>query len=147
MDHEAETIGHLVSRIVDGVGQLADLHVDLLRAEVERDARRLARELAPLAFGAPLLAVGYLFFSVATAMEIEPWVGQAGGFALVGGANMLAGAVAIQVTARQLGLRRVHSSTLRPEVELSLMSLATALAGPPSTAPHPRPATTATSRL
>ena len=132
MDRDDDTVGHLVSRVADALGQQAELHIELAKAELSRDAKALVRDAAPLAVGTPLLALGYVFACVASALALAPWLGSAGGFALVSVLNLLVGGLAVRRSVSHLRVRRILDATVGYELENSAKSLVTALRNPPA---------------
>ncbi|MDP2307944.1 MAG: phage holin family protein [Pseudomonadota bacterium] len=114
MDPEDETVGQLVSRLTDELAQQAALHVELAKAELARDAKALlkdaealGKDAAPLAIAVPLLGLGYVFACVALALALVPWIGAAGGLAIVGALNLIAGGVAAHTSVTRLRSRGI----------------------------------------
>lgn len=133
-----ETVGHLVSRIAEELGQQAELHIELVKAEIARDAKTLGRDakalgkdLAPLALAVPLLGLGYLFTCVAVALALAPLITAAGGLAVVGMLNLLGGGVVGYRSLSRLRTRRIlHApvgATVASELGRSARSIVTAL--------------------
>ncbi len=106
------TLGVLLSRAVDSFGDLLALHIALTRAELARDAGRVAGDLIPLAGGALLVFVGYLMLCVSVGSGLAAYLGPVAGYALIGGANLIVGGLA---------LRRAVADLASPkELELSV---------------------------
>ncbi len=117
-DNERRGLTSALSRLTDSLARLLSEHVALARAEVREDLRALGRDVAVVATFMPLLVVGYALVCVALALGLSAWLGSAWSFALVGGINLLAGAVAIAVATRRLRRADVMDDS-RAEVERS----------------------------
>jgi hypothetical protein len=123
-----ETVRHLVARVAEAVEQLAELHVELVKAEIARDVKAVGRDVAPLALGMPLLGAGYLLGCVAAALALAPWLGSAGGFAFISGANVLVGAAGVYSSLSKKRFRGAFggspwTGTVCPELQRSVRSL------------------------
>jgi uncharacterized membrane protein YqjE len=105
---ERPGVTDLVSRLVDGLGQLLAQHVALARIELGEEARSVARALGTMALFVPLLVVGYAMLCFGLAFALSPLLGTPGAVALVGGMNLVAGGA---------GLWRVRSTLRRPALE------------------------------
>lgn len=123
-DHAAE---HIASRVIDSLGELGELHVELLKAEVARDALALLQDSGPLAFGLPAVVLGYAFLCVAGATAMAPLVGTGLSFAVIGALNMIAGSAAGYVALARLRLHPVLGATVGPELARSARSVVAAL--------------------
>lgn len=127
MDLNEETVGHLADRVAVSLGEQAELHLELVKAELARDVSALGRDLLPLATAIPLLVVGYALVCVAAALALAPWIGAAGGFALFGAVNLLVAGVAIRRGLSHLRARPLFAATVGYELEQSAKGLVTAL--------------------
>lgn len=110
-----ESMSELAAQVADAIGRQAELQIEVLRAEIARDTSSVGRGLRPMAFALPLLLIGYVFVSVAAALTVAPWLGLAGGTALVGFLNLVVGAVATRTGMKRLQSRhhpRGHSGTV-----------------------------------
>jgi hypothetical protein len=101
MELNEETLGQLAGRVADALGEQAELHVELAKAEIAREVTSFVREvktlgtnLVPLAAAIPLLALGYVFSCVAAALSLAPLFGAAGGLATIGAVNLVIGVLA-----------------------------------------------------
>lgn len=127
MNSNIDTPAHIVAGVVDAVGELAELHVELYKAELARDARALVRDAMPFVAGVPLIGVSYVFICVAIALGFSTAVGGWGGFLIVAVFNLLVGAVAVRIGVGRLGTRRGRAPTFGPELRTSARGLAEAL--------------------
>lgn len=109
MENSQPNIEGVVSRVVEAVTAQAGLHVELVKAEVTRDASAFGRAVTPLVLGLPLLLVGYLFLCVAATVALVPWIGLAGGAALVGVLNLLVGSIGVRLSLTRLAWGRAQA--------------------------------------
>lgn len=100
--HDERTLGELLSCAVDSFGDLVALHIALTRAELARDAGRVASDLVPMGVGAVLMVMGYLMLCIAAGAGLGFYIGPVGGFAIIGMANVLLGGLALQRSAMRL---------------------------------------------
>jgi len=107
-ENERPGVTDLVSRLVDGLGQLLAQHIALARIELGEEARSVARALGAMALFLPLLLVGYAMLCFGLAFALSPLFGVPGAVALVGGVNLLAGGA---------GLWRAGTALRRPALE------------------------------
>lgn len=128
-------IAALVGRMADNVSRLVSQHLTLARMELAEDAKAMGVDVARIAAFVPFLLVGYLFVCGALAVAVAPWVGYAGGLALVGAANLVGGGVGIFRALSRLKSRRVMDDTTQ-ELSRSVAVLGTA--SPQVTPPQPR---------
>lgn len=105
---ERPGVADLVSRLVDGLGQLLAQHIALARIELGEEARSVGRALGTMAVFVPLLLVGYGMLCFALAFAMSTLLTVPGAVALVGGVNLLAGAA---------GLWRARSALRRPALQ------------------------------
>ena len=61
---EAPTIGDSIRRLTDGVGRLVREHLQLARAELKEDLRKVGRDVALILAGIPPLLLGYALLMV-----------------------------------------------------------------------------------
>src|SRR3954471_11658706 len=80
-----------VARIADGLSRLVSQHVALLRLELAEDAKAVGISVGTIAALAPFVLVGYALLCASVAWAVSPWVGVAGGLAIVGGVNVAGG--------------------------------------------------------
>ena len=130
MSADSESLGFLLSRAASALGEEAELHLELAKAELARDANRLGASAAPLTLGVPLLGVGYVLGCVAAAAFLSRWTGVAGGFALIGLANVVAGLIIVRRSVRSLRAHPVLEASVGPELRASARSLSAALRVP-----------------
>lgn len=116
-------MGELLAYAVDSFGDLVALHIALTRAELARDAGRVAADLVPLGVGAVLVMVGYLMLCIAGGSGLGFYIGPVGGFAVVGGANLLVGGLAIRRAAAHLARPIDLDLSLGAEVKESAREL------------------------
>jgi len=105
---ERAGVTDLVSRLVDGLGQLLAQHIALARIELGEEARSVGRALGTMALFVPLLLVGYAMLCFALAFALSTLLTVPGAVALVGGVNLVGGA---------LGLWRARSTLRRPALQ------------------------------
>ncbi len=134
MSTDSESLGLLLSRAASALGEEAELHLELARAELARDATRLGESAAPLTLGVPLIGVGYLLGCVAAACLLARWTGFAGGFAVVSLANAIAGMIVVRRSVRRLRSQPMLEASMVPELRTSARSLVSALRVPVASA-------------
>jgi hypothetical protein len=117
-----------LAEVADGLGRLLSEHALLAKAELARDARVYGVQLGKVAVFAPLAVVGYALVCGAAALALARWMGLVGALALVGGVNLVVGAVGLALVARRLEQQEPLQQTLR-EVQRSATVLAPALNG------------------
>jgi uncharacterized membrane protein YqjE len=111
-DGDSQTFTRLLNRLVGDVLRLLDQKVALLKLELKEDLAALARRSAVMAAGAALALVGSVLLLLALAIWLGELVGSMpGGFAILGGALVLVGAILV-VTMRK---RLTEGSALVPE--------------------------------
>jgi uncharacterized membrane protein YqjE len=110
-DGDSQTFTRLLNRLVGDVLRLLDQKVALLKLELKDVVAALARRSALMAAGAALALVGSVLLLLALAIWLGELVGSMpGGFAILGGALALAGAILV-VTMRT----RLTEGPLVPE--------------------------------
>jgi uncharacterized membrane protein YqjE len=95
--------GSLLNRLVADIVRLLDQKLALLKLELKEELAAIVRRSVLLAVGAVVAGLGGLFLIVALAIGLGDLVGTtAGGFAIVGGAFVLGGAVLLISMRQQL---------------------------------------------
>lgn len=102
MDSDGQDVARVAARVVAALGTELELHVEILKAETARDLSGLAKRIAPLFVGIPMLALGYVLVCVGIAIALAPWLEVWGGVAAVGLANILVGALLARRVVLQL---------------------------------------------
>lgn len=129
-------IASLLGELADGFSRLVSQHLALARLELAEDARALGKSAGTVVAGVPFVLVGYTLLMVALAALLRRWVGWAGGFAIVGGANLILGGAAIALALSRLSGRRMMEDTSK-ELQRTTTALAAAKAPPATVAPAP----------
>jgi len=96
-----------VARIADGLSRLVSEHIALLRLELAEDAKAVGISVGTIAALAPFVLVGYALLCASVAWAVSPWVGVAGGLAIVGGVNVAGGVGGILVAVNKLRARQM----------------------------------------
>jgi uncharacterized membrane protein YqjE len=100
---EDRGLGALLNRLIGDVVRLLDQKLALLKLELTEELAAAVRRSALLAVGAVVAALGGFFLILALAIGLGELVGTtAGGFAIVGGAFVLAGLVLLIAMRRRL---------------------------------------------
>ncbi len=121
-------IAATVGKITDGFSKLVTHHIALAKMELEEDARAVGGELGRMAVYVPFVMVGYAFLCVAVSMVLGRWITYAGGFAVVGAANLIGGALGLRAAVLRLKARNVMAGTLQEfNRSASVLSTETAL--------------------
>lgn len=95
-DEPDASVAELEAHLADALSQQAAMRLDLLKAEVTRDARALARELLPMIAGAAVLGFGYTLLTVGLALLLALWLGAGAGFVIMGAVNLLIGGLLVR---------------------------------------------------
>jgi len=119
-----------LGRIADGFSALVSQHVALARLELAEDARAVGISVGTIAALAPFVLVGYTLLCGALALTVAPWVGLAGGLAIVGGVNVAGGVAGILLAVRHLRSRRMLGTTLQELGQSARLLSNGAAAGP-----------------
>lgn len=106
------SIASLVSRMADGMGKLVSQHLALAKLELAEDAKVVGGEIAKVAVFLPFVLLGYALLMVALAIVLARWVGSAGGFAIVGGLNLVGGGSAAALAVSRLRGKRILAGTV-----------------------------------
>lgn len=112
MEQTQSNLEGVVTRVVEAVTAQAGLHVELVKAEVSRDASAFGRAVTPLVVGLTLLLVGYVFLCVAAAVALVPWIGLAGSATAVGAVNLLTGTIGVRLSLTRLAWARAQTNGL-----------------------------------
>lgn len=88
---ERQPIGREVKRLADALSRLVREHMDLAKAEIREDVRRIVRDAAVGMMAVPFLLAALLLFDVALAVGLSKWLGTGWAFAAVGALNLLLG--------------------------------------------------------
>jgi hypothetical protein len=104
----------LATRLIGDLERLVDPRLELLKAELKRDAASAARSLGVLAAGLLGTGAGVAFLLLALGLWVGNLVGSTpGGLALVGGGLAVAGAALSAWAAKRLGRQRLARDTVR----------------------------------
>ncbi len=107
-------LGELATRLIGDLGRLVDQRLDLLKAELKRDAANVARNVGVLAAGTVGIGVGAALLLLALGLWIGHLVGSTpGGLALVGAGLVLAGAGLGLLAVKSLARQRLARETVR----------------------------------
>ncbi|MDY7225145.1 phage holin family protein [Hyalangium rubrum] len=125
-------ISAIVGRMADGFSRLVSQHITLARMELAEDAKAMGLDVARIAVFVPFLLVGYFFMCGALSVALAPWLGYAGGLALVGALNLVGGIVGILTALSRIKARQVMNDSAE-ELSRSMAALTTpnAIAAPP----------------
>jgi uncharacterized membrane protein YqjE len=100
----APTLADSLKRLTDGIARLLKEHLALFKEELKHDLKKAGRDAAMIAVALPGVVFGAGMLMVALALLLARWVGTAGGFAIVGGANLLGGAALAAIFGRKLAV-------------------------------------------
>jgi hypothetical protein len=104
----------LATKLIADVGRLVDQRLDLLRAELKRDAANVARSLGVLAAGSAAVALGAVLLLVALGLWVGGLVGSTpGGLAIVGAGLAVVGAGLAVLARKNLERQRLAPDTVR----------------------------------
>ena len=105
-------IAVLLTNIADGLGRLVSEHIALARMELKEDAAALAKALRLTVTFFALVLIGYVFLcSALVAVLAAESMSLAAALAIVGGGNLLLGAIGASLTLRRFATRRVMRET------------------------------------
>ncbi len=106
-------IAALLTNIADGLGHLVSEHIALARIELTEDATALARSLGQALAFLSLVLVGYGFLCTALVAFLAPaWTSLPVALLIVGGANLIVGAIGAYGGLRRIAARRVMHETM-----------------------------------
>jgi hypothetical protein len=104
----------LVTRLVGDIGRLVDQRLDLLKAELRRDAANVARNIGVLAAGAVGAGVGVVLLLLALGLWVGQLIGSTpGGLAIVGAGLVLTSAGLGLLAVKRLERQRLARDTVR----------------------------------
>jgi len=111
---EPETLGIAaqISRVAEGLGKLFAEHVTLARLELAEDAKTVGKHAGLVAVFLPFVFLGYALLCIALSFGLTRWMSLPAAFALVGGVNLLAGAVGVLVAIKRLRARPLLNDTV-----------------------------------
>lgn len=110
------TFGEVAARAVDSFSDLVQVHIALAKAELARDASRLAHDILPLAAAVPLLLTSYLLLSLAFAAALSPWMSAAAGLGVAGLVNLMFGAMGVGFSLWRLGRAPLVTKSLTTDL-------------------------------
>jgi uncharacterized membrane protein YqjE len=107
-------IAALLTNIADGLGHLITEHIALAKIELTGDAMALARSLGQTVAFLSLVLVGYGFLSAALVAFLAPdRMSYAAALLIVGGGNLIVGAIGAYSGLRRMSARPVMRETLQ----------------------------------
>jgi uncharacterized membrane protein YqjE len=115
--------GELVARAVDSFSELVQIHLDLAKAELVDDTRRLGKALVPLFVGVPLILLGYVLLCFAAAAALAPLIGAALALVVLAALHLGVGLAAARVTVIRLRKVEPVASTLSAELARTVREL------------------------
>ena len=117
-----------LGRMADGFSKLVSCHLALAKLELAADVKVVAGSLGRVAAFVPFVLVGYALLCGALAMFLGQWIGTAGGLAVVGGANVLAGGIGIWRALARVRAQPLLSGSVQ-ELNRSAEALSAAVGG------------------
>jgi len=106
-------IAVLLTNIADGLGRLVGEHIALAKLELSEDAAVLAKALGVTAAFLALVLVGYVFLCAALVAVLSAQsMPLAAALAIVGGGNLLLGAIGASLGLRRFATRPVMRETV-----------------------------------
>jgi uncharacterized membrane protein YqjE len=102
-----------LSQLADGIGKLVTQHLQLARIELTEDARALGIAAAKIAAFLPFVLVGYALLCVALAVGLAEVMPLWAGFLIVGGANVVGGALGLYLAAMSMKNRELLDQSRR----------------------------------
>ncbi len=106
-------IAALLTNMADGLGRLVSEHIALAKIELTEDASALARALGQTLAFLALVLIGYAFLCAAVvAVFASRWMSLAAALTIVGGANLILGAIGAYRAFRKFAARPVMRETL-----------------------------------
>jgi len=122
-DHDDGIIA-LVKETASGFGQLVADHIRLARLEMTADAKSYVRDIAMLAVGAFIVAVGYGLACIAAGTALARLMGAPLAFVCLAFVHLVVGAIALSLIVRRMkGLQLMHET--KHEVSRSVDALTT----------------------
>jgi uncharacterized membrane protein len=120
-DHDDGIIA-LVKETASGFGQLVADHIRLARLEMTADAKSYARDIAMLAVGGFIVAVGYGLACIAAGTALAPLMGAPLAFVCLALLHLVVGAIALSVIVRRMKSLQLMNET-KQEVSRSVDAL------------------------
>jgi hypothetical protein len=117
-DSDRAGLGTLITRMADSLVRLFTQHLALAKVEIAQDVKVVGSNVARVAAFVPFVLVGYALLCIALSLFLSRWLNAAGGFAAVGGFNVLVGGVGIALAVRGLKGRALLSGS-REEISRS----------------------------
>src|SRR5262245_8264997 len=105
--------GEHLKAVVESFSALLEGHIKLFKLELAEDAKVIGVQVGKIVAFVPLILVGYGFLCAALAMWLEPRVGAAAAYLIVGLLNVVGGGLGIALAARTLSKRQVLEGTRR----------------------------------
>lgn len=118
-----KTFGEVAARAVDSFSDLVQVHIALAKAELARDASRLAHGILPLAVALPLLMTAYLLLSLAMAETLTSWMSTQAGLGAMGLGNLALGVTAVAVSFWRLGRPLLVAKNLASDLAQTAQSV------------------------
>lgn len=130
METGDHAVARLVAQVADALGQQAETHIDLAKAELARDAKALGRDALPLVVGLMLGGLGYAMAATAGAFALGTLIGNPAGFGLLALVHLVTGGVLLQRSLSHLRSRALVAPTVGPEFARSAQGIVAALRAP-----------------
>jgi uncharacterized membrane protein YqjE len=101
-----------LGQLADGLSKLVAQHLELARLEISEDLRAVGTNLAKIAAFIPFMLVGYLLLCCAVAFLLARVVSTDAAFAIVGGVNLIGGALGAWRAAQSIKKRPMMDDSL-----------------------------------
>ncbi len=106
------TADHLRT-VVESFTALVEGHFRLFKLELAEDAKVVGVQVGKIVAFVPLIIVGYAFLCAALAMFLQRWLAADVSYLIVGGLNVVGGALGILLAAKTLQKRQLLEGTRR----------------------------------
>lgn len=130
METDDRAVARLVAQVADALGQQAETHIDLAKAEIRRDVKAFGKDAIPFVAGILLAGFGYCSAAIAGAFALGTALGNPAGFGLIALVHVIAGAILLQRSVSHLGSRTLVAPTLGVEFARSAQGIVAALRVP-----------------